>query len=309
MDNSPTGFSVHGILQTRILEWDAISFSSGSSWTWDPTCIYCIGRQILYHCPTWEAWSMKGRKEIGTDSSWTITEATLKWTVSVSTVLGGAPGGQEDTELSSPRSTSGSHLLITHDTSRKPPPHQDCKEPSPRSWVGREEKLADQDWAPGRAPDEKGRTGAQRSSLERPMHTMHWAQQPWHNPEWSRPHCCCEPRGTCRRPRNLTTLLRHIPAPAPGTGWGGDQMLPRTWRVLLGSPCAPQHTNDPLAPLDPVHSPWGKGRPCWAKWAVAGKGLAQTSRMSGWGRVAIREGPEEQCSGNTLLHFPHSKVL
>ena len=31
MDCSPPGFSVHGILQARILEWVAISFSRGSS--------------------------------------------------------------------------------------------------------------------------------------------------------------------------------------------------------------------------------------------------------------------------------------
>ena len=31
MDRSPPGISVHGILQTRILEWVAIPFSRGSS--------------------------------------------------------------------------------------------------------------------------------------------------------------------------------------------------------------------------------------------------------------------------------------
>ena len=31
MDGSPAGFSVHGILQARILEWVAISSSRGSS--------------------------------------------------------------------------------------------------------------------------------------------------------------------------------------------------------------------------------------------------------------------------------------
>ena len=31
MDGSPPGFSVHGILQTRILEWFAISCSRGTS--------------------------------------------------------------------------------------------------------------------------------------------------------------------------------------------------------------------------------------------------------------------------------------
>ena len=37
MDYSPPGSSVHGILQTRILEWVALPFSRGSYW------------QILYH--------------------------------------------------------------------------------------------------------------------------------------------------------------------------------------------------------------------------------------------------------------------
>ena len=31
MDHSPPGFSVHGTLQVRILEWVAISFPKGSS--------------------------------------------------------------------------------------------------------------------------------------------------------------------------------------------------------------------------------------------------------------------------------------
>ena len=45
------GSSVHGILQARILEWVAISFSRRSSLPRDRTrvfCISCIGRRILY---------------------------------------------------------------------------------------------------------------------------------------------------------------------------------------------------------------------------------------------------------------------
>ena len=49
MDCSPSGFSVHGILQARILEWVAISFLRGSSWPRDWTCISCIGRSSLYY--------------------------------------------------------------------------------------------------------------------------------------------------------------------------------------------------------------------------------------------------------------------
>ena len=58
MDYSPPGSSVHGVFQERLLEWVAISFSGGSSRPRDRTCISCtslIGRQILYHCTTWEA--------------------------------------------------------------------------------------------------------------------------------------------------------------------------------------------------------------------------------------------------------------
>ena len=58
LDCSPPGFSVHGILQARILEWVAISFSRRSSRPRDLTpisCISCISRWILYHCATWES--------------------------------------------------------------------------------------------------------------------------------------------------------------------------------------------------------------------------------------------------------------
>ena len=37
---SPPGSSVHGILQARILEWVAITFSKGSSQTRDQTCVF-----------------------------------------------------------------------------------------------------------------------------------------------------------------------------------------------------------------------------------------------------------------------------
>ena len=52
---SPPGSSVHGIFQARILEWVVISYFRGSSPPRDQTCVSCIGRQILYHCATWEA--------------------------------------------------------------------------------------------------------------------------------------------------------------------------------------------------------------------------------------------------------------
>ena len=48
MNYSPPGFSVHGILQARILEWFAILFSRGSSQHRDQTLVSCIAWQVLY---------------------------------------------------------------------------------------------------------------------------------------------------------------------------------------------------------------------------------------------------------------------
>ena len=46
MEWSPPGSSVHGILQARILECVAVSFSRGSSQPRDQTCVSCTGRWI-----------------------------------------------------------------------------------------------------------------------------------------------------------------------------------------------------------------------------------------------------------------------
>ena len=48
VDCSPPGSSVHGILQARILEWVAISFSKGSFQPRDQTLVSCIaGRRFI----------------------------------------------------------------------------------------------------------------------------------------------------------------------------------------------------------------------------------------------------------------------
>ena len=50
MDCSPSGFSVHGISQARILEWVAIFFSRGSSQCRDRThasCVSCIAGRFF----------------------------------------------------------------------------------------------------------------------------------------------------------------------------------------------------------------------------------------------------------------------
>ena len=51
MDCSQPGSSVHGVLQTGILEWVAMPSSSGSSWPRNQTrvsYVSCIGRWVLY---------------------------------------------------------------------------------------------------------------------------------------------------------------------------------------------------------------------------------------------------------------------
>ena len=47
MDSSPSGSSVPEILQARILEWVAISFSGGSSQPKDPIQVSCIAGRFF----------------------------------------------------------------------------------------------------------------------------------------------------------------------------------------------------------------------------------------------------------------------
>ena len=55
VDGSPPGSSVHGILQARILEWVAISFSRGSSWSRDRTQVSHIAGRCFNLWATREA--------------------------------------------------------------------------------------------------------------------------------------------------------------------------------------------------------------------------------------------------------------
>ena len=55
MDNSPLGFSVHGILWARILEWVAILFSRGSSPPGDWTQVSCTAGRFFTVWVTREA--------------------------------------------------------------------------------------------------------------------------------------------------------------------------------------------------------------------------------------------------------------
>ena len=85
MDCSPLAASVHGIPQARILEWDAISFSRESFWSRDWTlisCVFCIGRRVLYHCATCE-----GPHEIFKQSSFSWFYS-LKWSLMLPNIYG-----------------------------------------------------------------------------------------------------------------------------------------------------------------------------------------------------------------------------
>ena len=58
MHCSPPGVSVQGFFEARVLEWVAISYSSGSFLHRDQIhvlSVSCLSRQILYHHATWEA--------------------------------------------------------------------------------------------------------------------------------------------------------------------------------------------------------------------------------------------------------------
>ena len=62
IDCSPPGSSIHGIFQTRVLDWVAISFSRGSSWPRDWTQVsHVAGRRFTVwatreaHSGIWEA--------------------------------------------------------------------------------------------------------------------------------------------------------------------------------------------------------------------------------------------------------------
>ena len=60
MDCSLPGFSVHRILQGRVLEWVVISFSRGSSWPRDRTQVSCIAGRCFTHWVCWGGLKAKG---------------------------------------------------------------------------------------------------------------------------------------------------------------------------------------------------------------------------------------------------------
>jgi len=57
VDSSPPDFCVRGILQARILEWVAISFSRGSSQPRDRICVSCVAGRFFTIWATRKPWT------------------------------------------------------------------------------------------------------------------------------------------------------------------------------------------------------------------------------------------------------------
>ena len=74
MDCRPSGSSIHGILQARILEWVAISFSRGSSQPRDRTQVFCIGGGLF------TVWAIKETPEESPADTKENPHYLLMWT-------------------------------------------------------------------------------------------------------------------------------------------------------------------------------------------------------------------------------------
>ena len=73
MDCSPPGSSVHGILQTRILEWVAMPSSRGASWPRNRIWVSCIAGRIFTIWATrdpWNWWFVEGRDSRSRTPDW-----------------------------------------------------------------------------------------------------------------------------------------------------------------------------------------------------------------------------------------------
>ena len=75
VDWSPPGSSVHGILQARIPEWVAMSFSRGSSWPRDWTLVSCIAGKFFTVWATRETSSPK-RDKLWFSKAWMFMKLT-----------------------------------------------------------------------------------------------------------------------------------------------------------------------------------------------------------------------------------------
>ena len=76
MDCSPPSSFIHGFLQSRILEWVAISFSRGSSWPRDQTQVSHIAGRHFNLCTTREA--LKYKNTVSQKTSYRDTELQIQ---------------------------------------------------------------------------------------------------------------------------------------------------------------------------------------------------------------------------------------
>ena len=76
-DCSTPGSSAHGILQARILEWVAISFSRGSSQPRDQTQVFCIAGRFFTNWATQKSLGIKQR--IGNKEGADFSTEMLHW--------------------------------------------------------------------------------------------------------------------------------------------------------------------------------------------------------------------------------------
>ena len=82
MDCSPVGFSVHGILQARVLEWVATPFSRGSSW-FDDKYVENLEKAMAPYSSTL-AWKIPWTEEPGGLQSMVSRRVGLAWATSLS---------------------------------------------------------------------------------------------------------------------------------------------------------------------------------------------------------------------------------
>ena len=80
MDCSPPGSSIHGILQARVLEWVAISFSRGSSWPRDWTWVSSIAGRCFYHLSHQGSPKRRLRAKELTLSNCAVEDLIVPWT-------------------------------------------------------------------------------------------------------------------------------------------------------------------------------------------------------------------------------------
>ena len=121
MGSSPKGSSVHGIFQTRILEWVAISFSRGSSQPRDQTQVYRIAGKLFTIWATREARPSlaptKGSRMYGRDFKAQSLWCSLLWSRKLN-ILGNrfslsySPLTISESALGKPKPVAMLHVII-----------------------------------------------------------------------------------------------------------------------------------------------------------------------------------------------------